>query len=90
MTTPRLWAISDLHVGYDENRRAVEALPEYPGDWLIVAGDTGETPAHLDLVLRTLSSRSSSCVSAFSDWLWISGLSVEKILSPASVRSSSR
>ena len=23
----KLWAISDLHVGYDENRRAVQALP---------------------------------------------------------------
>ena len=23
----KLWAISDLHVGYEENRRAVEALP---------------------------------------------------------------
>jgi hypothetical protein len=41
-----LWAISDLHVGYEENRRAVQALPSYPDDWLIVAGDTGETPAH--------------------------------------------
>ena len=50
----KLWAISDLHVGYDENRRVVEALPAYPEDWLIVAGDTGETPAHLDFVLRSL------------------------------------
>ena len=40
----KLWAISDLHVGYEENRRAVQALPAYPDDWLIVAGDTGETP----------------------------------------------
>jgi 3',5'-cyclic AMP phosphodiesterase CpdA len=50
----RLWATSDLHVGYEENRRAVEALPAMVDDWLIVAGDTGETPAHLDFVLRTL------------------------------------
>ena len=27
----KLWAISDLHVGYEENRRAVEALPAHPG-----------------------------------------------------------
>jgi 3',5'-cyclic AMP phosphodiesterase CpdA len=53
----KLWAISDLHVGYEENRRAVEELPEYPDDWLIVAGDTGEIPAHLDFVLRTLEPR---------------------------------
>lgn len=50
----RLWAISDLHVGYEENRRAVQAIPAYPDDWLIIAGDTGETPSHLDFVLRTL------------------------------------
>ncbi|HXG89188.1 MAG TPA: metallophosphoesterase [Vicinamibacterales bacterium] len=52
-----LWAISDLHVGYEENRRAVDALPAMPDDWLILAGDTGETPAHLDFVLRTLQPR---------------------------------
>lgn len=50
----KLWAISDLHVGYDDNRRAVEALPAFPDDWLIIAGDTGETPVHLDFVLRRL------------------------------------
>lgn len=49
-----LWAISDLHVGFEENRRAVESLDAMPDDWLILAGDTGETPAHLDFVLRTL------------------------------------
>jgi 3',5'-cyclic AMP phosphodiesterase CpdA len=53
----KLWAISDLHVGYEENRRAVEALEPMPDDWLIVAGDTGETPAHLDYVLKTLTPR---------------------------------
>lgn len=52
-----LWAISDLHVGYEENRRAVEALEKHPDDWLIIAGDTGETPAHLDFVLKTLAPR---------------------------------
>ena len=53
----KLWAISDLHVGYDENRKAVQDLPEYPDDWLIIAGDAGEIPAHLDFVLRTLEPR---------------------------------
>lgn len=62
----RLWAISDLHVGYEENRRAVQALPSYPGDWLIIAGDTGETPAHLDFVLRTLQPR-------FAQLIWTPG-----------------
>lgn len=53
----KLWAISDLHVGYAENRKAVEALAAHPDDWLIIAGDTGETPAHLEFVLKMLSSR---------------------------------
>jgi 3',5'-cyclic AMP phosphodiesterase CpdA len=52
-----LWAISDLHVGYEENRRAVESLEPMLEDWLIVAGDTGETPGHLDFVLKTLAPR---------------------------------
>jgi 3',5'-cyclic AMP phosphodiesterase CpdA len=53
----KLWATSDLHVGYAENRHAVEALPAHPEDWLIIAGDTGETPAHLEFVLKTLGKR---------------------------------
>lgn len=53
----RLWAIADLHVGYRENRDAVTALETNGDDWLIVAGDCGESPAHLDFVLRTLTSR---------------------------------
>jgi 3',5'-cyclic AMP phosphodiesterase CpdA len=52
-----LWAISDLHVGYAENRHAVEALPAHPEDWLSIGGDTGETPAHLEFVLKTLTPR---------------------------------
>jgi predicted phosphodiesterase len=52
-----LWAISDLHVGFEDNRRAVESLTSYADDWLILAGDTGETPAHLDLVLRIVTQR---------------------------------
>ena len=62
----KLWAISDLHVGYEENRRAVNELPSYPDDWLIIAGDTGETPAHLDFVLRTLQPK-------FAQLIWTPG-----------------
>ena len=62
----RLWAIADVHVGYEENRRAVEGLAARPDDWLIVAGDTGETPAHLDFVLRTLAPR-------FAQLIWTPG-----------------
>ena len=62
----KLWAVSDLHVGYEENRRAVQALPSFPDDWLIIAGDTGETPAHLDFVLRALQPR-------FAQVIWTPG-----------------
>ena len=30
----KLFAISDLHVGYKENRAALERLPDRPDDWL--------------------------------------------------------
>lgn len=62
----RLWAIADLHVGFPENRAAVEATPPHPDDWLIVAGDAGDTPAQLDFVLRTL-------VPRFAQLIWVPG-----------------
>lgn len=38
-----LYAISDLHVAYAENRALLDGLrPTSPHDWLIVAGDVGE------------------------------------------------
>ena len=39
----KLYAISDLHLMFQTNRQALEALPSYKEDWLIVAGDIGET-----------------------------------------------
>ena len=55
-TGPRLLAVSDLHVSYKENRDTVAAMrPDDPGDWLIVAGDTGEVAADIEWALRTLS-----------------------------------
>ncbi len=54
----RLLAISDLHVGYPENRAMVEGLgPSDPGDWLIVAGDVGEVFADVGYVLAKLADR---------------------------------
>jgi 3',5'-cyclic AMP phosphodiesterase CpdA len=38
----RLWAIGDLHLAAEVNRDALWALPAYPDDWLIVAGDVCE------------------------------------------------
>ncbi len=62
----KLYAISDLHVGYEANRRALDTLPAFPGDWLIVAGDVGETEAHLDFALAILTQR-------FAQVLWAPG-----------------
>lgn len=43
MAPGTLYAISDLHVAYEENRQIVRDLrPTSPADWLIVAGDVGE------------------------------------------------
>ncbi|MFY9852110.1 MAG: metallophosphoesterase, partial [Trebonia sp.] len=54
----RLLAISDLHIGYPENREFAASLrPEHPDDWLIVAGDVGEVFADVGYVLATLADR---------------------------------
>ena len=54
----RLLAVSDLHVGYPENRAYADTLsPGDPGDWLIVAGDVGEVFADTGFVLASLASR---------------------------------
>ena len=50
---PRLFAISDLHVSHRANRAALDDVATYTDDWLIVAGDIGEKPEHLVLVLDT-------------------------------------
>lgn len=62
----KLLAISDLHVGFRVNREAVERLPPSPDDWLILAGDVGESPAHLEFALRTL-------VPRFRQIVWVPG-----------------
>lgn len=52
-----LWALSDVHVGFEANRKAVEAMGEHGDDWLILAGDTGDTLAQLELVLEVVTAR---------------------------------
>ncbi|GLW33344.1 metallophosphoesterase family protein [Actinoplanes regularis] len=53
-----LFAVSDLHVAYEENRRIAEAIrPESDDDWLIVAGDVGEKFADVEAMLRLLRDR---------------------------------
>ncbi len=53
----RLWAIADLHLAATANLAALEALPDFPGDWLIVAGDVGERVDQLDRAFALLMRR---------------------------------
>ncbi len=47
----KLYALADLHLRYEVTRRALEALRPHPYDWLILAGDVGETEEHLRFAL---------------------------------------
>ena len=62
----KLYAISDVHLGYEINRHALSALGPYPEDWLIVAGDGGETIEHLQYALSLLTRR-------FAQLIWVPG-----------------
>src|SRR5262249_45475450 len=53
----RLYALADLHLRYEVTRRALAALPEHPEDWLILAGDVGESEEHLHFALGLLTLR---------------------------------
>ncbi|HJN73690.1 MAG TPA: metallophosphoesterase [Myxococcota bacterium] len=62
----KLWAISDLHVGYPENRAALQRITPRPRDWLIIAGDVGETFSQLGEVFGLLGER-------FAKLVWVPG-----------------
>ncbi|GAA3613084.1 metallophosphoesterase [Kineosporia mesophila] len=65
--TPKLLAVSDLHIGYQENRKITESLyPDGPGDWLIVAGDVAEKVEDVEWALRLLAGR-------FARVIWVPG-----------------
>lgn len=62
-----LFAVSDVHVGYAENRDYVESLrPESAEDWLIVAGDVAERFTEVARALHALRSR-------FEKVIWVPG-----------------
>jgi len=63
---PRLLAISDLHVNHRGQLAHLETLPACPEDWLIVAGDVGDTPGHLAAAWECL-------VPRFARVLWVPG-----------------
>jgi 3',5'-cyclic AMP phosphodiesterase CpdA len=63
LTAVKVFATSDLHVAYDENRRLVADLrPESDSDWLIVAGDVGEQVADIEWALGLLAQRFETVV----------------------------
>lgn len=57
---PRLLALSDLHVNHPRNLAALEALPAFPADHLLVPGDVGDGPGHLDAAWAALVPRFAS------------------------------
>src|SRR5258708_8470548 len=60
-------SVSDLHVGFGENRDLVARLrPPSSADWLIVAGDVGEFTADIEWALGTLRER-------FAEVIWVPG-----------------
>jgi len=62
----RLWAISDLHVAFRENREFVEQISDHGDDWLILAGDICESFGDLESVFRLMSER-------FAKVFWVPG-----------------
>jgi 3',5'-cyclic AMP phosphodiesterase CpdA len=62
----RLYALADLHLRYEVTRKALRDLPPHPYDWLILAGDVGETEEHLRFALAVLGER-------FARLLWVPG-----------------
>lgn len=62
----RLYALGDLHLRYDVTRQTLKDLRPHPSDWLILAGDVGETEEHLRFALGILTQR-------FARLLWVPG-----------------
>lgn len=62
----KLWAISDLHLGSEKNLREFSELSPHGDDWLIIAGDVGETDEHLRYAIKIARSR-------FGQVIWVPG-----------------
>lgn len=64
--TPRLLAVSDLHVRHRRNAAALAAIGDHGDDWLIVAGDVGDSLAELAAAWDILTPR-------FGRVIWVPG-----------------
>ena len=62
----RLYAVSDIHLGYQANRDAIHEIAARPDDWLILAGDVGETERHMHLAFDALQPK-------FRQLVWVPG-----------------
>jgi predicted phosphodiesterase len=62
----KLYAISDLHLANKPNRDALLDLTNHAEDWLILAGDIGETAEHLKFALSVL-------LQKFKQIVWVPG-----------------
>ena len=61
-----LLAIGDLHVSHSLNRNALRSLLDRPDDWLIIAGDVGDTEEQVAHAFGVLSER-------FAKLIWVPG-----------------
>jgi predicted phosphodiesterase len=65
----RLLAVSDLHLGHPENRAILDDLSDledHRADWLILAGDVGESLTHAAMAFAALRPR-------FARLIWVPG-----------------
>lgn len=62
----KLYAVADLHLGFAANREALAEIRPRPDDWLILAGDVGETSNHLRLAFDSL-------LPKFRQLVWVPG-----------------
>src|SRR6516225_4747004 len=61
-----LLAISDLHISHHANRKALRFVTRRPRDWLILAGDIGDTEEQLADAFKILRRR-------FARLIWVPG-----------------
>lgn len=62
----KLYAISDIHVGFRHNLLAIGELAAHPEDWLILCGDVGDSLEQVELALRLLNEK-------FAQLIWVPG-----------------
>ncbi len=62
----KLYAISDLHLANAVTRQALDEIPPFPEDWLILAGDLSERLSQTEEALRLLDQR-------FAKLIWVPG-----------------